>query len=384
MSRQREHIRFSLEGFKWAELDPDEFIALPISLGASKLYVYIFRKAVENVSKNLKEIQKDLSCARYTLHRSKKELIDSGLLKIDRIDSIKIWTLYKIPQDDLKRNKVTYMLQKEIKCQNNVIKRNKVTTQCYKKTSLDTIEPIDPRIKPIKPIEPIDRHLLLRKNRFNTRVDLCNIGVKGSTVGSTIDSIDSINNSCNILHDEILEQPKTAVKHQRNDMKSKDNLSLFEDEPEGSWFTIPKAGQCIISELKVSSKDLPLLNKGLHISAVWYWALKRYEFYRIDHIFTAASFRKDCLKYARSILKAVGNEDWQVHQKYIDWYIFNADPFIKTECKYNFEYLCSIHCYNKSISTPRPNIIFTEEQRKAADPGIWVKEDGSIERFEKP
>ncbi len=366
MSRQREHIKFSLEGFKWAKIENHSLYSL-MSWKTHRLYLYIFSRAIENVSRNLIEIQEDLSCAMCTLHRSKKELTDLGLLKIDRTDSIKIWILYEEPQDDLKKNKVSKMIQKGIKCR----KRSK-------KASTESIEPIDSRIKPI---EPTDRHLFLRKSRCNPTVGSCKsrfnttVDVKGSTVGSTIDSIDSINNSCNVS--QILE-------HQRNDMKSKDNLSLFEDEPERSWFTIPKAGQCIVSELTVSSKDLPLLNKGLHISAVWYWALKRYEFYRIDHIFTADSFRKDCLKYARSILKAIGNEDWQVHQKYIDWYIFNADPFIKTECKYNFEYLCSVHCYNKSISTPRPNIIFTEEQRKAADPGIWVKEDGSIERFEKP
>ena len=160
-------------------------------------------------------------------------------------------------------------------------------------------------------------------------------------------------------------------------MKNKENLSLFEEENRKYGFVI--AEKCQVSELNVTSKDLPLKDKGLHVSAVWYWALKRFEFYGLDHLFTTASFRHDCFKYTNVILKALGRTNWSIHQKYIDWYIFNADPLIKNECKYNFSYLCSAHCYNKSISTPRPNIIFTEEQRKAADAGIWVKADGSVE-----
>ncbi|MCH7679293.1 hypothetical protein IID10_07990 [candidate division KSB1 bacterium] len=160
-------------------------------------------------------------------------------------------------------------------------------------------------------------------------------------------------------------------------MKRNEILSLFEEENIKYVFEISK--ECRVSELEVSLKDLPIEDKGLHISAVWYWALKRYEFYGIDHLFTTASFRHDCFKYTNLILKTLGKTNWPAHQKYIDWYIFNADPFIKNECKYNFSYLCSAHCYNKSISTPRPNIIFTEKQRKAADAGIWVKADGSVE-----
>lgn len=164
-------------------------------------------------------------------------------------------------------------------------------------------------------------------------------------------------------------------------MKSKENLSLFEEENRKFVFEVSKDEQCKISALDVTSKDLPLEDKGLHISAVWYWALKRYEFYGIDHIFTIESFRLACLKYSTVILKALGKTNWASHQKYIDWYIYNADPFIKTECKYNFSYLCSLHCYNKSINNPRINIIFTEEQRKSADLGIWIKDDGTAERF---
>ncbi len=162
----------------------------------------------------------------------------------------------------------------------------------------------------------------------------------------------------------------------------KESLSLFEEENVKNVFEVSKE-LCKISELDVTSENLPLEEKGLHISAVWYWALKRYEFLGIDHIFTIDSFRLDCFKYANTILKVLGKKNWKVHQKYIDWYIFNSDPFIKKECKHNFAYLCSMHCYNVSTNNPRSNIIFTDEQREAADPGIWIKADGSVERFEE-
>lgn len=130
---------------------------------------------------------------------------------------------------------------------------------------------------------------------------------------------------------------------------------------------------CKVSEVRDSLlPQIPLRGKGVHVSAVWYWALRRLEKHRLDFEFTMRSFQLLVTKYYKYVVKSVG-KDWEANRKYIDWYLNNNDPFIAKTCQYNPHFLTSVECLNKwHAATPQAaKIIETHEERQ--ETGEWVK-----------
>jgi len=101
-----------------------------------------------------------------------------------------------------------------------------------------------------------------------------------------------------------------------------------------------------ISALDLNTQKFPYVKVGLHVSAVWYWAVKAYSIYGYDRYIDNKSFRNMAIKFQRNIIPAVG-KDWNKITHYIDWYLYTPDNFISTECKRGFEYMVSNHCINK-------------------------------------
>jgi hypothetical protein len=130
---------------------------------------------------------------------------------------------------------------------------------------------------------------------------------------------------------------------------------------------------CKVSEVKDTLlPQLPLKGKGVHVSAIWYWALRRHEKHKLDFEFTMRSFQLLITKYYKYVVRSLG-KDWEANKKYIDWYLGSHEPFIMDTCKYNPHFLTSTECLNKwHGATPQTSkIIETHEERQ--ETGEWVK-----------
>ena len=316
MAKLDQEIRFSIENFKWAYLDLEDLEKLlehHLQDIALNLYVYIFVKAIKAETSVLRDICNDLHRHRMTLWRAKDQLEKANLLTVTKDKKFLVWCIFP-PSKCLN---VTNMLHADEKESLNVTS----VLHAEKTEGLNVTNMLPNSEPPNKdtPIAPI--------------VD--------------IPSISSIGYTC-----------ISNTKCISNTLTEKKEIPKLTDIP----FKISTIDK---------TPDFPVEGKGLHVSAVWYWAFTRYSIHGIDQVFNKSLFTKMLIKYSH-ILKVLGKDDWPVHKEYIDWYLNSSDAFIQKECKYNFNYMASLECYNKSINNPQPKIIYTDEERKA-NPGIWVK-----------
>lgn len=128
-----------------------------------------------------------------------------------------------------------------------------------------------------------------------------------------------------------------------------------------------------VSEVVELGLEFPLPRLAVQSSAVWYWALRRYEKYGIDFQFTTTNFRSMAIRYSKAVVDKIGKE-WEVHKAYIDWYLDSMDPFIRRTTKYGFDFLSSASCLNKRASEKfdKPTIIETDEERVRFG-GKWIR-----------
>jgi len=316
MAKLEQEIRFSIENFKWAYLDLEDLEQL---LGhhlqdiALNLYVYIFVKAIKAETAVLRDICNDLHKHRMSLWRAKDELEKANLLTVTRDKKFLVWCIFP-PSKSLN---VTNMLHTDSNKSLNVTQM----LHADEKESLNVTKMLPNSESPNKdtPIEPI--------------VDISSISNTGNTCISNTKCIS-------------------------NTFTEKKEIPKLTDIP------------FKISTIEITP-DFPVEGKGLHVAAVWYWAFTRHSMHGIDQVFNKSLFTKMLIKYSH-ILKVLGKDNWEVHKEYIDWYLNSSDSFIRNECKYNFNYMASLECYNKSLNDPQPKIIYTAEERKA-NPGIWVK-----------
>ena len=128
-----------------------------------------------------------------------------------------------------------------------------------------------------------------------------------------------------------------------------------------------------VSETLDIGHIFPYLKTGLHVSALWYWAVRRYQLYGIDTYFTKDGFKKQITIFTRNVVSKLG-KDWKKIKKYVDWYVTSEDKFIAKECDWGMQYMSSTHCVNKYLADfreIRKMMITTDEERRTA--GRWIK-----------
>ena len=130
----------------------------------------------------------------------------------------------------------------------------------------------------------------------------------------------------------------------------------------------------IVAEAKL---EFPLKNYPAHVSAVWYWAVRRYELHGIDAVLGKDNFGKYAAMFSKTIPKVIGRT-FDDLKGYIDWYLSSNDKFITDQVKWGINFLISESCVNKFLaerdSKPKKEFIANDEARRKIK-GTWHRKD---------
>lgn len=155
-----------------------------------------------------------------------------------------------------------------------------------------------------------------------------------------------------------------------------DSKTYIDTEPIGPSKELTPAPSLPTTAEKFSKANptFPLDIVGVHVSAIWYWAFKRYTLHNLDLLVLKETFGKMAAKFSKTIPKYIG-ATFEDMQKYIDWFLDSDDKFIRDQTQYGFEFMVSGSCINKYLADSgkkRPTAILNTED-KAKVRGKWQR-----------
>ncbi len=314
MAKLEQEIRFSVEDFRWAQLlatDINMLLKFELNPIGLKLYLYMFIKAVNAETVSLRDLCNDLKIHRRSVWLNKTELEKKGLLVIETEKDFLIWKIIPPSKKELGDIDITL------------------------RHSEDELGDIDITLR-LPNSEPPNKDSIVEP-------------IVGSSISNTCISNTRMSNTC---------------------ISNVSISNVLTDKNENKPPQLSKKMTLKISDTEVIDEHLPY-DCPLHVSVIWYWAAKRYQLHRLDVVINGALFGKMAKKYSH-LLNTIGKDNWEEHKRYVDWYLTNTSDFIKHQCNYNFDYMASLNCYNKSIANPVEDYIVTDEER-SQHKGVWIK-----------